>query len=342
METNLTPHSEPNPAAGADPAASRTPEMTEKPEAIETPEAPETIEAPETPERSELPAAANKPFPTFGDLLALLGIVLGSLIVVGLLLKLVAGLAGVQLVEPEDPAQVPAWQETFGRFTCICYLASMSIALLGVLLYRRKRGGTGPVVSFSFARLNPMMLLWSFIFLFSVGIVIEPLLDKLPDANLPIGTGIWTLVMTVLFAPLFEELLCRGVVLGSLRQRYGVVTALLGSSLFFGVIHLSPALVINACIMGLILGYIYLQTDSIWSSILLHAANNLVAWLLLTYGGQQRLLIDWIRLGVGEKHLWLYWVLIYIGALGIAGFSAWKAWKAIRQMKTAEKIGAAA
>ena len=273
------------------------------------------------PESTESP---KRRFPTIGDLLAMLGIVLGVQIVVALLLSLVAGFAGAG---PEQLLHD-------GRYLCLTFLASMSLALIGVLLYRRRRGGTGPIVSFSTRRLHPMLLLWSFVLIYAVGVVIEPLLNLLPDLTPDLGRGFWTILMTVCFAPLLEELLCRGVVLGSIRERYGVMAAWLGSAAFFAILHLNPVQVVNAFIIGLILGYIYLTTESIWAPIILHALNNAVAYILLTWGGN-RLLIDLI----GNRTLY---GAIYLVALVVAGLSAYKIWEALRRMKAAEKIEAGA
>lgn len=273
-------------------------------------------------EENKISAPSRQSFPTVGDLFALLGIVLGVQVVVGLLLSLVGSFAGF------DPANTTP--EIQGRYMCLVYLATMSLGLIGAILYRRKRGGMGKVISFSTARLNPILLLWACVFLFAVGVVIEPLLSLLPSMQPDMGRGIWTLVMLVVFAPLFEEFLCRGLVLGSLRAKYGVITAWLGSSLFFGVLHLMPQLVVNACIIGLILGFIYLITDSIWASVILHAVNNAVAYAMMTIGDGELLLIDWI----GNDGIY---IAIYGVALVVAFVSAYKMWKTLSKLKETER-----
>lgn len=235
-------------------------------------------------ESKEISATVRRLFPTVGDLFAMLGIVLGVQVVVGLLLSVVAGFGGFDMQN--------AAPEAVGRYMCLLYLTTMSLGLLGVILYRRKRGGKGKLFPLSVARLNPVLLLWACVFLVAVSVVIEPLLSLLPNIQQDMGRGVWTLVMLVVFAPLFEEFICRGVVLGSMRAKYGVMTAWLGSSLFFGVLHLSPMLVVNAFVLGLILGYICLATDSIWASVLLHAFNNAIAYVILIFGDGERLLID--------------------------------------------------
>ena len=273
-------------------------------------------------ESKEISATVRRLFPTVGDLFAMLGIVLGVQVVVGLLLSVVAGFGGFDMQN--------AAPEAVGRYMCLLYLTTMSLGLLGAILYRRKRGGKGKLFPLSVARLNPVLLLWACVFLVAVSVVIEPLLSLLPNIQQDMGRGVWTLVMLVVFAPLFEEFICRGVVLGSMRAKYGVMTAWLGSSLFFGVLHLSPMLVVNAFVLGLILGYICLATDSIWASVLLHAFNNAIAYVILIFGDGERLLIDWI----GNRTLY---IVIYCVAAVVAVVSAYKMWMALRHMKEAEK-----
>lgn len=268
----------------------------------------------------------RRAFPTFGDLCAMLGILLGMQVLVGFVVSLVGGFVQGSGAEMTPEAQ--------GRYLCLVYLTAMSLGLVGIVLYRRKRGGTERVVSFSTARLNPALLLWACVLLFAVDVVIEPLLALLPDTQPEVGRGVWTVVMLVGFAPLFEEVICRGVVLGSLRAKYGVWVAWVGSALFFAVLHVVPAMVVNALFIGLILGWLCLATDSLWASILLHAVNNAAAYLLLiTVDGNMRL-NEW----VGNRTLY---AVIYAVALFVAVFSACKMHGALRRLKETEKTPAA-
>ena len=162
--------------------------------------------------------------------------------------------------------------------------------------------------------------------IFAVGVVLEPLLTLLPELSLNVGRGFWTILSLVVFAPVFEELICRGVVLSSLRARYGVVTAWLVSSLFFGVLHGQPAQVIGASVIGMILGYVYLATDSMWSVMILHALNNAVAYLAMVTGHGNALLIELV------ENRTLY-VLIYIAALALTAVSGYMMLRTLRRMK---------
>ena len=199
--------------------------------------------------------APKKRFPGVGDLFAMLGIVLGMQVVAGVVLTVGFTLAG-WVPGRLNPAQQ-------GIFTALAYVLSMLPAYLAVIWYRRMRGGGGPLGRFAVRGLNPVLLLWAFVFMMAAGVVCEPLLSWLPAPDdLDYGTGLWAVLTLVVAAPVLEELLCRGLVLESLRTRFGVVAAWLLSSLFFGVLHLQPMLVVNAFIIGLILGYIYMVTDS--------------------------------------------------------------------------------
>ena len=164
----------------------------------------------------------------------------------------------------------------------LSYGLQMGLMLGLTLLYRRLRGGRGPMARFARAGWNPLLLLWGLLLMLSISVVVEPLLDWIdlfptPDP----GRGGWTLLSTVIMAPLLEEFLCRGVLLESLRIRYGIWMAWVGSALFFGVIHLHPAMMLNAFLLGLLFAWLVLRSGSLWPSILLHAINNALALLLM-------------------------------------------------------------
>ncbi len=274
----------------------------------------------------ERPTPVRKMFPTVGDVLAMLGIVFSAQILVGLFVLLVSRVMGIQL-ETNELEQ--------GKYLAVAYFFSMLVALAGVVYYRRVRGGRGTWARFSLRGLNPVVLVWAFVLIFAVGVVIEPLLTLLPEISLPVGRGFWTVASLVLFAPVFEELLCRGVVLGSLRAKYGVTVAWLISSLFFGILHGQPAQVVGAFAIGLILGYVYLATDSLWATMILHAMNNAVAYLFMINGYADAQLLDLIE----SRTLY---VIIYIAALALAIVSGYMMRRKLRSMKSEEKNHVAA
>lgn len=81
-------------------------------------------------------------------------------------------------------------------------------------------------------------------------------------------------------APVCEEFLFRGAIAGAYRRKIGFA-AIFVSALFFGLMHAEIFSVLNAFVIGLCLGYVYLKTESMWCPVLLHMFYNLFAFTLI-------------------------------------------------------------
>ena len=89
---------------------------------------------------------------------------------------------------------------------------------------------------------------------------------------------IWiTLISVSIFAPLFEEWLCRGLILRGLLQKTGPTAAILVSSAFFAVLHMNPWQALPAFLLGVLFGYVYYKTGSLKLTMLMHCVNNTMA-----------------------------------------------------------------
>lgn len=241
----------------------------------------------------------------------------------------------LQLLGSPDEAVSTAEQVAAGHFNAVSYFVAMSVTLAGFLFYRSRRHGPKTVAHFSSRGLNPVLLLWGVVFMLSTSVVLEPLLSLMPEVPNAYGRGAWAIVTVVVMAPLFEEFIFRGVLLESTRAKYGVMAAWLVSSAIFGIIHMHPTVAVNAFAMGLVLGFIYLRTDSIWSTIILHAVNNGIAYLALIAGHGNSMLIDL----VGSR---TFYVLLYIAALAVFVVSGYMMLRSLRRLKAEEKNRAAA
>lgn len=82
-------------------------------------------------------------------------------------------------------------------------------------------------------------------------------------------------ISMLLVAPVFEEIIFRGIILEQLSVRYSKMMSVLVSAILFGVFHFNFIQGINAFFLGIILGTIYIKTDSLMPCILVHFANNL-------------------------------------------------------------------
>lgn len=96
------------------------------------------------------------------------------------------------------------------------------------------------------------------------------------------GGGAASIVTVVVIAPLVEEMLFRGTMLRGFLGRYRPGTAVLVSALIFGLIHLNPYQFFSALVLGVVLGWIFLYTRSLWPCIFGHALFNGHAFVLAT------------------------------------------------------------
>ena len=89
---------------------------------------------------------------------------------------------------------------------------------------------------------------------------------------------VWISLLSVsIFAPFFEEWLCRGIVLRGLLKKMKPGWAIAVSALFFAVLHMNPWQAIPAFILGLLFGYVYYKTGSLKLTMLMHCVNNTLA-----------------------------------------------------------------
>lgn len=88
-------------------------------------------------------------------------------------------------------------------------------------------------------------------------------------------------LMLVVIPPLFEELLFRGFLFGTLLKGFPTVAAVLVTSLLFGIAHGQINVFLDTFSLSLVLCFLRLKTGSIWAGVGLHALKNLVAFVLL-------------------------------------------------------------
>jgi hypothetical protein len=89
------------------------------------------------------------------------------------------------------------------------------------------------------------------------------------------GGPFWSSFLTVaIFAPIFEEWLCRGMVRRGLLTKMKPGWAIVVSALFFAVIHANPWQALNAFMIGLVMGYVYYKTGSLILTMIIHFVNN--------------------------------------------------------------------
>lgn len=140
----------------------------------------------------------------------------------------------------------------------------------------------------------PLVVLFTFAALIAVamwGAFVVQLGVKMPNPTYEIARALKrspvTLsiiaLLSVTLGPFVEELLFRGIVLPSMRRKWGTTWAVVGSAFLFSVIHFQPWSIPALFAVGVVLGLIYVQTRSLWASVALHSTYNFVVALIVYF-----------------------------------------------------------
>ncbi|MDR1670969.1 MAG: CPBP family intramembrane metalloprotease [Alistipes sp.] len=195
----------------------------------------------------------------------------------------------------------------------IIYTVQFSLAVVGGAVWLGNRGGLKfrPGIGWSAAP----VILGGVIVMTATNVVIEPLLLIFPErwiarVDTMIGTGGWAILMVVLAAPVLEELFFRGLLLETLSRKWRPWAAVLASAAVFSVVHIIPTQMVNALVIGIVWGYLYLISRSLVVVIIIHSINNGLAYLSRELAGTQ---LTSTRELVGNDTI--YWILYAASAV---------------------------
>ena len=152
----------------------------------------------------------------------------------------------------------------------------------------------------------------SIVFIFSATYVLNLLIEKvsipdmMEDTFIDMSHSPFGLLFIGLLSPILEELLLRGAIQGCLQRSVkSPWAAIIIASLIFGIVHMNPAQIPFAFLMGTMFGWLYYRTGSLLPGIVGHVLNNSVASLnMLLYGNatieeqMESPFIIWLGVGV--------------------------------------------
>ena len=96
------------------------------------------------------------------------------------------------------------------------------------------------------------------------------------EGEFQLGSWLLMLVVFAVLPAICEESLFRGAIQGTLR-RSGAKRAIIVTTLLFAVFHLNPVSLLPLIILGLVFGVVCWRTNSSFTAMLVHFANNAVA-----------------------------------------------------------------
>lgn len=164
------------------------------------------------------------------------------------------------------------------------------IAWIGLMVVRR--GGVRLSAMLRWPKLGTYwfvvagILVVQFVFSLAAITLTELVAPWMDDSLEGVGQGnlLLALIGIVILPPLVEEVTFRGVLLERFAVKWRVGVAVIVSAVFFGILHADP---VGAGMFGVVTGLLYLRTGSLWPGIIIHFANNLVAFLAIRMAGPE-------------------------------------------------------
>lgn len=143
-----------------------------------------------------------------------------------------------------------------------------------------------------YKEVSRQVLLVSTVFVFAAMYVLNLLIEQvgipntMEDTFIEMSRNPLGLLSIALLAPILEEMLFRGAIEGRLlRMWQNPWGAIIVSSLVFGVVHMNPAQIPFAILLGVMFGWLYYRTGSLLPGIIGHVLNNSVAAVnMILYG----------------------------------------------------------
>jgi uncharacterized protein len=253
-----------------------------------------------------------RPYPSVGAAFGLLGILLGSSLVAGFSAGVVA------TIIPDIMS------------ACILagYVISFGLSVyLGIVFRGHARFHLSPgkaVIWLLVLLFTPLFIVIRLPLLYLISSIAEynDLYSDLEPAS------VFSFLLTVIAAPLLEELLFRGIILDGFLKRYSAKRSIILSALLFGIAHLNPAQFVNGFVLGLFIGWIFWRTRSLWLCIFIHLLNNLAAYLLELYVP--------LNDGLSLRQMFgndIYYVLGYMASLLVAAGLGMAIWALLKNNK---------
>lgn len=191
---------------------------------------------------------------------------------------------------------------------------SVCVALFDIVLWRKVGGQAGIWLDFLTMVAGNVLFLWALqktgcqIALFSrvtpqgvacaVGcavlfyFLLDKCLDPIFESFFPMDeaayqesllalsrTPVISFLRVCIVAPIVEETLMRGCILGGLQQKYGGTIAWIVSSVLFAVLHFNMVQTASALVCGLVLGLLYLRTGSLLCCMIAHGLYNTISYV---------------------------------------------------------------
>jgi sodium transport system permease protein len=135
----------------------------------------------------------------------------------------------------------------------------------------------------------------------------------------------WAVVVFALVPAVCEELAFRGFILSGLRRIGHKGTAIVITAVFFGWLHGLLQQQMNAALVGLVVGYLAVQTGSLWPAVLFHFTHNAMLLVVSRFSAETldaRPALGWLY-RVSSEGVVPNWPFVATGAIFAVLIGVW-------------------
>ncbi|WP_422851051.1 CPBP family intramembrane glutamic endopeptidase [Bacillus thuringiensis] len=213
------------------------------------------------------------------------------IILIYFLMTQFVGIIGVQLLAKTGWYDIQGNQQQAIQQLLIHWeLIGFSLTLIIFFLIYRKELMNDTKLSIKLSRSSFVWILVGIILVF-LGQIIGSMLDKsifqlttqsANTSNTVDAAAISpiALISIVLLAPLVEEFVFRYAAINILTQKFKQTWSILISSLFFSIMHFDFPFIFGYFLIGLVLSLVYVRTNRLLVSFVVHASMNLIVVIL--------------------------------------------------------------
>lgn len=215
----------------------------------------------------------------------------GYIILIYFIMTQFVGIIGVQLLAKTGWYDIQGnQQQAIQQLLVHWELIGFSLTLIIFFLIYRKELMKDTKLSITLSRRTFVWILVGIILVF-LGQMVGSLLDKsifqltTQSANTSsivadAAISPMALISIVLLAPLVEEFVFRYAAINILMSKFKKTWSIIISSLFFSIIHFDFPFIFGYFLIGIILAVVYMRTNRLLVSFVVHASMNLIVVIL--------------------------------------------------------------
>lgn len=171
----------------------------------------------------------------------------------------------------------------------ISIIGDSGLILAFIIIYSYTKKGL--IKRCKFKSFNFKYLIYIVILILGVSFFIDTIINiinsnsniyfKAQELLLRSNNSLLGILITVIIIPILEEIIFRGIVFNEIRDKINIKASIIFQALIFCICYMDLVQGLYAFILGVVLGYIYKVTNSLWCNIIAHILFNIFGGFLI-------------------------------------------------------------